>query len=167
MRLFVALALEAEARAVLHRWAAEAVAGDEALRAVPRDSLHVTLAFLGERPAGEVAEIVRALAHLPPSPPSLAIAGSAWLPDRGRPTVLVAEIEPDPALAALRAAAVERMRPFHEPDERPFRPHVTLARVRRGRRPHGAPPPLPPLRVATAGMALYRSHPGSRYERLA
>jgi 2'-5' RNA ligase len=59
---------------------------------------------------------------------------------------------------------------FYEPERRPFWPHVTVARVRRGARevaPLAVPPPASPFDAAE--VVLYRSHlspRGARYEAL-
>ena len=51
---------------------------------------------------------------------------------------------------------------------RAFRPHVTVARVRRGERIAPRTVPAPPrLRFAAEALVLYRSQPGSRYEPVA
>jgi RNA 2',3'-cyclic 3'-phosphodiesterase len=59
----------------------------------------------------------------------------------------------------------------HEPDSRPFRPHVTVARVRRGTgRPAGDLPEPPRIAFAGEALTLYRSQlgrGGARYEALA
>ncbi len=58
LRLFLALELPPETLDVLVRWGDERLSGG---RVVPREQLHVTLAFLGSRPAGELEAIVAAL----------------------------------------------------------------------------------------------------------
>ena len=58
IRLFCALQLPAEVRAALAAWGERTLHGG---RLVREDDLHVTLAFLGHRPAGEVPAIVREL----------------------------------------------------------------------------------------------------------
>jgi len=61
---------------------------------------------------------------------------------------------------------------WHEPEPRPYLPHVTVARVRRGDgwRPPAAPPEAPvDLVFDGCGLTLYRSHldpGGARYEAL-
>ena len=58
-----------------------------------------------------------------------------------------------------------------EPEARPFRPHVTVARLRRGATPPRAVAAAPePLAFAGGPVVLFRSHPGrggARYEPLA
>ena len=60
LRLFLALRLPAPALDVLERWGRQHLRGG---RIVARESLHVTLAFLGSRPAHELPAIVAALSR--------------------------------------------------------------------------------------------------------
>jgi 2'-5' RNA ligase len=172
-RLFAALELPPGVRAELAAFGHAAAEGDPALRAVSEDALHLTLAFLGHRdpadidPAGEAVRGVRAVAA-----PALALADPLWLAPR-RPHVLAVALEDvDGALGALRAEVVERLASAldWEPEARPFRPHVTVARVRRGARPHRALPAPPQAAFAGEAVVLFRSHLGdgpARYEPLA
>ncbi|MGN6217756.1 MAG: 2'-5' RNA ligase family protein [Solirubrobacterales bacterium] len=59
-RLFVALDLPDRIREGIAAWGREALS-DPALRPVPVESLHVTLAFLGYRPEKEVERIAAAV----------------------------------------------------------------------------------------------------------
>ena len=148
-------------RAGLARWTAEAVAGREGLRAVPEASLHVTLVFLGQTPASDVPAVwgsvpdgVRA--------PSLTGAGLLALPRR-RPHVFALTLgEHDGGAATLQRGIAEAL---GVAERRPWLPHITLARVRKGHRVTRLaddPPRVDPF-DATA-VSLLRSHPGSRYE---
>jgi 2'-5' RNA ligase len=170
-RLFAALDLPAHVRDALAAFGRSAAA-DVALRAIAPDAIHVTLAFLGHRSLEDVepaAEAVRATAR---AVPGLALGDALWLSPR-RPHVLTVAIEDgDGALAALHAAAVAALADavgFHA-EERPFRPHATVARVRRGARPRRTGlPPVPHARFAGEAVTLYRSHLGAgpaRYEPL-
>ena len=58
LRLFLALRLPEHVLDGIGRWQAERL---DRVRVVPRDELHVTLAFLGHRPAGELDGILREL----------------------------------------------------------------------------------------------------------
>jgi RNA 2',3'-cyclic 3'-phosphodiesterase len=77
------------------------------------------------------------------------------------------------ACARLQAAVAGRLVALgvHAGEARAFRPHVTVARVRRGARvPRRLPGGPPPLGFDGAALTLYRSRPGSggaRYEALA
>lgn len=171
MRLFVALDLPDEVVAALSAWASEAAR--PGLRILPPSSYHVTLAFLGERPEGEADAIgaaVLAAAAAAPAPASaappafapiapLSLAEPAWL---GRRSVLAVDLrDPSGALAALqrRISGALAALGAYTPEERPFRPHVTLARVRRGARPDPRRlPDAPHLQpFAATAVTLYRS----------
>ncbi len=173
MRLFAALELPHAARATLAAWGRAAAARDPALRSVEEDALHVTLHFLGERPAAEIPRLCAAVAGAPDLAVPLAGTGTLWLAPR-RPHVLTCGLEsPGPALAALHAglgAALQATAGGWTPDGRPLRPHVTVARVRRGARPRrDAVPAAPALRCAATAVLLQRSVPeprGARYETL-
>ena len=161
VRLFAALELPGEARAALASWAARVAGREPAVRLVPVASLHVTLVFLGAQPVGEVAAIAEAVtASARPLGP-LEISRAAWLPPR-RPGVLVADLAEAGgagALTALQSGLAEALTPWHEPEARGFRPHVTVARVRRGPRiaasARVADPPA--LSFPPSGLVLYRS----------
>ena len=63
---------------------------------------------------------------------------------------------------------VDGLTAYHEPETRPFRPHVTVARVPRGKRVSAGHLEDPPaLRFSSTGLVLYRSQlgrGGARYE---
>jgi 2'-5' RNA ligase len=172
-RLFAALELPADVRAQLGEFGRAAAAHDQALRPVAREALHLTLAFLGHRALDEVdpaREAVRAVAGTPA--PALALGEVLWLAPR-RPRVLTVALEDaDEALAALHAQVVSGLvaaLPW-QPEARPFRPHVTVARVRRDWRPRMRElPDAPRARFAPEAVVLFRSHLGGgpvRYEPL-
>jgi 2'-5' RNA ligase len=77
------------------------------------------------------------------------------------------------ALAALHDELWAGLAPMgFTREERPFRPHVTVARVPRGARAGGREEPAPPapLRFPGAAVTLYRSRlsrAGAHYEPLA
>ena len=179
MRLFVAVDPPPEVRAALASWAADAVGDDAAFRLVAPAALHLTLAFLGERPADDLTrlgpELARALDRSDP-PQQARVLAPLWLAPR-RPHVLTVAVGDESGrLAELQAAVVAACRRAigWEPEGRPFRPHVTVARVRRNT--HVTPRGLPPLPEAVrrpwrtgAGVALLRSTPGpagSQYDAL-
>jgi 2'-5' RNA ligase len=159
LRLFVALELPEAVAGALHAWAPR----DDALRGVPPASLHVTMAFLGERPGPDgIPEVLERVARP---------VGEATLRrPRWLGSVLAVELEA-PGVVELQAALSDAL--DWEPDPRPFLPHVTVARLRnrRARRPRVDLPPLPSLPAFRAGpLTLFCSQlspRGARYEPLA
>jgi 2'-5' RNA ligase len=174
VRLFVALELPAAVRGVLGAWASEHVGSTARLRVVDPESLHVTLCFLGSRPASEVAQIAtacRAVAGLPA--PELVLGAVLWLPPR-RPRVLTVELGGDgERLAAVQSvlAAALAGGGFYEPETRPFLAHVTVARVQQEGKPRREKLPAPASPPFTGDqVTLYQSRLGqgpAPYEALA
>ncbi len=172
VRLFVALDLPELFVRRLADWTGNAFGDHPDLRVVRPESLHVTLVFLGyqyERDVERIAELAFAEPFEPvqlqaedvqPLPRLFALS----LADRGS------------VLARWQGGLSERLHGarLYEPEKRPFWPHVTLARAKRGKKPRGiAIPALPDELTAPfeAGeLILYRStlHPqGAVYEPLA
>jgi RNA 2',3'-cyclic 3'-phosphodiesterase len=162
-RLFCALRLPGETVERLVRWQLEEL-GDGG-RLVPPENLHVTLAFLGSRPAGEVPAIVRELraAAAASSRPALRVA-------RYRETRSVGMLvlgEDDGHAARLATDVQERLERLgaYRRERRPWLPHVTVLRFRQAPRLR---PALPDLgRVCPSEAAVYHSvlrPTGARYE---
>jgi RNA 2',3'-cyclic 3'-phosphodiesterase len=172
LRLFVALDLPAPAREALLAFR-DAAADPDIWRPVAPEALHLTLAFLGWRPPGDVAAIDRVLAAEAGSPaPHLALGAALLLPPR-RARVLCAELaDPDGTLAALQArvAAGLEAAGVYVPEKRPFRAHTTVARLRpRVRAPRTVAAAPAPLSFHAEAVTLYVSHlhrAGARYEAL-
>jgi len=140
MRLFVAVdvdrATRDAARRLRERLHRERPTVDRALRWVDPSNLHLTMQFLGEREdAAAIEQAVSAPFEVPRF--RLAWGTPAWLPPRGRPRVFyVAVTEGVASLARLVEAVGQRLAGLStRPDERPFTPHLTLARVRDGADP--------------------------------
>jgi len=177
-RLFLALDLPAETRDALVEWRAGALADRDDLRPVAPEALHVTLVFLGYRYEKDIPSIASAafgaVRALPPCP--LEPAGVVPVPPRGSARLFALDLhDPEGACGAVQLAASDALAAerFYKPEKRPFWPHVTLARVKRGIR---RAPPLaeesdrPSLAPFTAdAVTLYRSilrREGARYEAL-
>jgi 2'-5' RNA ligase len=167
VRLFVALELPAAAVGALAAFRARA--DPEVWRPVPGEALHLTLAFLGTRPEADVERIGALVREAAGTAPRLRLAAALALPPR-RPRVLTAEVEdPDGTLGALQARVSSRLAQagLYEPEARPFRPHVTVARLRSGAPARGAPPAGPePVAFDGLAVALFESRPqrgGARY----
>lgn len=161
-----------EDRQALAGWARQAVGDDQGMRLVEPDRIHLTMAFLGHRGLDEIeplAALVEGFAGT--VAPALRTAGGLWLSPR-RPHVLtVAVDDAGGALAGLHDAVWTGLEELgHERERRPFRPHLTVARVRHGwTAPSHALPAAPERPLAAAGLVLFRSWLGggpARYEAL-
>ena len=135
MRLFVAVDPGERLRAALstgHDARRDAVTA----RWVDPALLHVTLHFLGECTESEAALLRDALIDPAAAHREFRVetAGAGFFPGPSRPRVLFLRMESGGALESLAAdvrAAAARCLPDREPETRPFRPHLTLARFRR------------------------------------
>lgn len=142
MRLFSGIPLTPEAQASLARTVAPLWAGPWPVRWTAPDAWHVTLQFYGEQPEATVALLApgleRAARHTPLLP--LATGPIEAVPSPTHARLVWAPVEGPGALELLHhevaaAASVIGI----EPEGRPFRPHLTLGRVKRGGRlPRGA-----------------------------
>jgi 2'-5' RNA ligase len=160
--MFVALDIPDPARGEIAAWRDSLVAGREELRPVASQALHVTLVFLAwqkEADAPDIAETAFAAAS-GVGAPRLTPAGLRPLPPR-RPRLFALDLEDEEGRAvALQAAVSDALAAarVYRPEKRPFWPHVTLARVKRGARAgqlDGPPPPAAPFTADT--VTLYRS----------
>ena len=176
--MFVALDLPADARAGLAAWRDMLVEGRRDLRPVRAEALHVTLVFLrwqDEAAAEAIADATFAARPNGAAAPLLTPASVRSLPPRD-PRLFALDLEDEGGRAgALQAAvsgALEAGR-WYRPEKRPFWPHITLARVKRGERrvaPLPGDPPAPAEQFAGEQLTLYRSTlrpQGALYEPLA
>ena len=131
VRLFVALDLPRAVRAGIGRWG-EAELADPALRRVPEESLHVTLAFLGPEAPEEVEPAAAVVRESGDAPAPLV----ELLEVVGRPSPRGARFWALPVLSPgaeqIQAEVGGRLTAagLYEPEKRPFWPHVTVARGR-------------------------------------
>lgn len=126
-RLFIAIELPDPVKRDLVRLRKEIPGA----RWVAPDQLHLTLAFLGELEDTTGEQLQRALSGIAEPAFSLDFSGVGCFPDRRRPRVLWVGLKHSPHLESLaakvRSAALECGVPQ---EERPFSPHITLARLR-------------------------------------
>jgi 2'-5' RNA ligase len=181
VRAFIALAPPPATVETIAAWQRRALDDRDELRAIGADGLHLTLAFLGDRDEDEIGRAREALlaAAASPAPVPVAIASEPIGLPRRRPRV-VAFAAASPDAISLHEALVARLATagLARPDRRPFRPHLSVARVRgdpgRGRR-RAAVAGLPVLGPTghtfdAVRVALYRSQlrsQGARYSILA
>jgi 2'-5' RNA ligase len=180
VRLFVALDLPEDVRDRIAAWGKEELS-DPALRPVARESLHITLAFLGytpEREIGRLAEIVEGIAT---PAPLVRLGDPLAKPSPKRPRLFALPAD-SPGSVALQDALEKRLvaARLYKPEKRPFWPHVTVARVKSGgrgskgaRKVERLPGKLPAellSPVLGVRLTLYRSElqpRGARYTPLA
>lgn len=138
VRLFIALllpdeALERLAAAVIPLKKQEAAADN--IRWTPERNYHLTLAFLGSVMKAEIPAIAAAMkdAARGVSPFSLQIGPVVFFPGGKKPRLLAARIADDARLDMLQRRLVETLGAAgHELERRKFRPHITVARLKRG-----------------------------------
>lgn len=154
LRLFCGLRLPDDALDRLVSWQ-RAELEDADVRVVPREHLHVTLAFLGSRPADDVPAIAGALgaAAAAAEPPLL----QALRYRETRSVGMVVLEEADDRAARFADDVQRRLEALgvYEREARPWLPHVTVARFRTRPRLDLAPPDLGVASPSDA--ALYNS----------
>ena len=170
-RLFVALRPPSEMRAQL----LSLMGGVPGARWQSDDQLHLTLRFIGEVDAPQADDIAAALGTVDRPRPTMALKGAGSFDHKGHLHSLWAGIAPDDALRQLHER-VDRalVRAGIAPEQRAFKPHITLARL--GRQAG----PVEPFLGRIAGLAgppatidafiLFESrlgHEGASYEAVA
>lgn len=164
MRLFFALWPPRRTAELLAEWAAKAQQVTRG-RVTRAETIHLTLAFLGEVAEERVAAAVRAARRVPGEPHALPIERARlWAHNR---IVWVGPRETPPALQSIAdllrtELAVEGF----SLERRPFAAHITLIRKARS---DGTLPPLPAVDWPVAEFSLVRSMrsaEGSKYETL-
>ena len=162
LRLFLALQLPAATLDVVERWQAEHIVEG---RRVPREHLHVTLAFLGGRPAAELTSIVAALRDACRSVRRIALEPAGWRETRSVGMVVLRDLDDEAAGLARRLHAGLEALGVYRPESREWLPHLTVVRFQK--RPR-IDPPLPETGTfvpSEAAAYLSRLHPtGARYE---
>ena len=135
MRLFVAINLPAELRHGIWQAAAPLRGPAFPVRWVDPEDLHLTLKFLGEVGPERQAEIAGALESAASGARcfDLPIGGFGVFPSSERPRVVWVGCEGVPPLELLQHRLEQTMQRLgFEIEGRPFRPHLTLGRVRDG-----------------------------------
>jgi 2'-5' RNA ligase len=133
VRAFVAVNVPPPIRSAIVETVAPLKDASLPIRWVRPEGIHVTLKFLGEVEEAREVEIVDALITACGNTRSfvLPIAGFGAFPNPRRPRVVWVGCQPVPALELLQNAIECGLEPLgYEPEGRPFRPHLTLGRVR-------------------------------------
>jgi 2'-5' RNA ligase len=158
-RLFVAVPLPDELLGAVRR-AQEALPDIHGLRRLAPEQLHVTLAFIGGVESQKAAIASAVVEELPTD-----LGGEAFvqryllLPSRSKPRVVTLELADTQGVFSTLFERVMRgleSGGVMQREKRPFRPHLTIARLR-------APGPVQPryeseqARFAVESVCLYRS----------
>jgi 2'-5' RNA ligase len=165
VRLFCALRLPSETVERLVAWESDALGAVPSVRLVSAGHLHVTLAFLGHRPVGELDAIVGSLRE------AAAAAAPARLTLRGyretRSVGMLTFDDKEGRAAALANDLQGRLEALgvYERERRRWLPHVTVLRFRQRPRLQPALPELEPFVPSDAAAYLSRLRPGgAQYE---
>ena len=154
LRLFVALTLPPAVLSAIEAWQQAELVGHD--RIVPREHLHLTLAFLGSRPSADAALVaaqVRAACASLEAPPVLEVRAYRETRSVGM-LVLADEGGRAAALAEDVQGRLEQLGMYAR-EARPWLPHVTVLRFRR---PPRLRPSLPDLGAfSPSGAAVYHS----------
>jgi 2'-5' RNA ligase len=130
VRLFTAIDIPDDVRAVLRGLLAR-LRPLANLRWTSIENLHITTKFIGDWPEARLGEIQTALRQVVAGPVQIALRGLAWFPNQNRPRVLLAQVDAGPELAALASATERALAAAGVPvEDREYRPHLTLARVK-------------------------------------
>jgi 2'-5' RNA ligase len=175
MRLFAALPIAEPARGEIAKLLVRLRALGWPLRLVHDHGLHLTMKFFGEVPPGRLEVIQEAVRGAVPGTGELPLqlGGVGAFPSGDRPRIIWVGLDAPPALELLQDRLERRAEAIGFPPEgSPFRPHVTLARVREGHRlPNGALESLEgeyePVGFLVSELVLYESvlgRDGPRYE---
>jgi 2'-5' RNA ligase len=142
---------------------ARGAAGRRTRPAVPVENLHVTIAFLGSRPAGEIE----------------AVAGARGKPSTGRQAVLTPTryretrsvgmlvLDDEQACDPHRRGRHARLEGLgvYELEARKWLPHLTVVRFRERPRLEPSIPDLGPVTMSDAAVYMSRLRPdGAQYE---
>jgi 2'-5' RNA ligase len=170
LRLFLGLRLPEPVLDAVEGWQAEHLAG-HGIRVVPRDNLHVTLAFLGHRPAGELDAILGELrAAAANAPADLRLAPSRYRETGGKGRGGVAMLVLEDLSGGATALATDlhgRLEALgaYEREDRPWLPHLTVARFRASPGLRPGVPAMGTLVPSDAAAYLSRLRPaGAQYE---
>ncbi len=129
MRLFIALDIDDAIRERIARFveAVQPFAPDA--RWVKPESMHVTLKFIGEQPDEALAAIKQALSQVEAPTANIEFRGYGFFPTPNSARVFWVGMQTGPQLVTLASAVDQNLSVLKIPKEdRPFSPHLTLAR---------------------------------------
>ncbi|MBU1185807.1 MAG: RNA 2',3'-cyclic phosphodiesterase [Acidobacteria bacterium] len=133
MRTFIAVEMNPDIIQSVQHVIRDLDEGNRSVRWVKAGGIHLTLKFLGDITADQATRVAAALEAIGPDVPSfpLRIAGTGAFPPGNQPRVLWVGIDRSEELLALVSAVEIAMARLGFPSEkRPFRPHISIGRVK-------------------------------------
>ena len=135
-RVFIGIPVDKSAQKAINKLLTGVKTPDREVRWVPESNRHMTLAFLGDKPISEVENLTRQFDHTYQglTPFQFNLSALARFPDtRGRIIALTGE-PTAPLENVFQNTRGLLQRNGFEFDQKKFRPHVTLARIRNPKR---------------------------------
>jgi 2'-5' RNA ligase len=186
LRLFIAIWPSPEVVEAIHsfRNALAEESRDRMVRWIPKQNLHLTMQFLGDTEERRVSQILGAVGRSVAGVGSsddrpgfdVTLAGCQAFPSARRPRVIVVGVTSGSEELSLLNAAIRRELRAEgiDFDPKPFRAHLTLGYVRRGKTPAELKAlsrnidtrPMPPasFRATTVDLVASELHPrGAQY----
>jgi len=135
MRAFTALEVSGQVLDSLVAFQDEIRKTGADVKMVERENLHFTVKFLGEISEEQAAEADSRLRRLALKGAEVEVRGAGAFPAPTRPRVLWAGVakEHDALISPVANLVISSLEGIGERDDRPFRAHITLGRVRSGR----------------------------------
>ncbi|MFZ0800159.1 MAG: RNA 2',3'-cyclic phosphodiesterase [Terriglobales bacterium] len=135
MRIFIGIDLGSEVRTRIERFLEGVQGFAPDAKWVRPESLHITLKFIGEQTPEQVEAISERLRRVESSAFEIRCAGYGFFPTAKAPRVFWIGIQAGPQLAALAESIDTATAELGIPrEDRPYSPHLTLARAGAGRR---------------------------------
>ena len=174
-RLFVGVALSADARAALAANLQESTSGAAVEipgKVAPGENWHITLRFLGDSSQLQLDTLLFRLGEVDwPSGFTLVLGGLGAFPRPEKATVLWVSVDSGHQVLLAIAPEVEEaaVASGYPPEDRPFHPHLTLSRIRPQRDVTRLVHAVPRMNVKwpVEELTVFRSHLGggpARYE---
>ncbi len=160
LRLFIALPLPDAVESKLSDIIVDLSKQSRDVKWVASKNIHLTVKFLGDTEEGLVPSIINAIDQVAAGYQSFATSIDAIgaFPNLNRPRVIWAEGSAPSEIAVRLARDVDlamcKLR--FEKEKRPFKPHLTLGRVRQGRRADGLARFVESYRVESIPLTLDR-----------
>ena len=136
MRIFIGIDLDPEVRTRIERFLEGVEGFAPEARWVRPESLHITLKFIGEQPPERVEAVTERLRRVESSAFEIRAAGHGFFPTAKAPRVFWIGIHTGPQLAELAKSIDIATAELGVPrEDRPYSPHLTLARAGRSGSP--------------------------------